>query len=232
MIDLGALHEVVAVSLHLWGTPANPQTVELSTALAPSLWEGWVLVDTIDVPSPTSVHHKQKLLQPVQARYWKVHCRSNWGATWGMGMQRIRFVAGDGALAGNLASRTAGGSDATVLAHLAHYAHSTFVHRGVVSADLKSAVVAAAAAIAVLLVACTWSRLPRLWTPWATTTYTVVQAQATGAAPGGFAYGAAVRVPPRASLPNAITARPQDASEGSFAGEEESMRGFAPHRNL
>ena len=140
VIDLGALHEVVAVSLDLWGTPANPQTVELSTALAPSLWEGWVLVDTIDVPSPTSVHHKQKLLQPVQARYWKVHCRSNWGATWGMGMQRIRFVAGDGALAGNLASRTAGGSDATVLARLAHYAHSTFVHRGDVSADLKSAV--------------------------------------------------------------------------------------------
>ena len=172
METLGRVTHVVLV---LWGSMANPQTCKLQTSLAPSRDDGWQTIETIDVPSQFARAHTHTLQRPVDSRYWRLVVRSNWGATWGVGLQRVRFL-------GDVRSRAAAAAQEGLL-QLSHFEGSGAQRKGTAAAKGRSTHAAAVAAVAgsaaVLVVWAMWSRLGQWWTPWATSRYAPVPVPST-----------------------------------------------------
>jgi len=169
---------VARVNLVLWGSTANPQSCKLQASLLPARGDGWQEIDNIDVPSQFAHAHTHTLLRPVESRYWRLVVRSNWGATWGVGLQRVRFLGDAGA-----SSTSADTAAQQGLQQLSHFAEHGFQGAGAEAAaghSSRAAVVAAfAGSAAVLVVWCMWSRLAQWWTPWAASTYVPVALPST-----------------------------------------------------
>jgi hypothetical protein len=87
VFDLGSEQMIAAVKFSLWGSNANPHSVELQTSA--SHLGPWKAAQKFTIPHQAKSFNKQL---HTSSRFWRLYIASNWGAVWGVGLARVEFV--------------------------------------------------------------------------------------------------------------------------------------------
>jgi hypothetical protein len=87
--DLGAVKILKAVKMDLWGSNASPKECDMQSSDG---YDGpWNSVKKFTVPEGKRVFDVSLPAAAAKSRYWRLAVASNWGATWGMGFNQLKF---------------------------------------------------------------------------------------------------------------------------------------------